>query len=79
MNTRTVRKTTGRKAQDTDAYRYWQARTSGDPDAIFPIGIEPNRVDVLQGIAAVSFEEAWQRRVLTSLDDGPAYSSREKT
>lgn len=30
---------------------------------IFQIGIAPNRVDIITSIDAVTFEEAWQRRV----------------
>ncbi|HZP07648.1 MAG TPA: hypothetical protein VFB43_22310 [Terracidiphilus sp.] len=41
---------------------------------VFQIGIEPDRVDILQGIAGVTFDEAWKSRVETSLDkDTPAH------
>lgn len=33
-----------------------------DPDAVFQMGIPPNRIDVLTDIAGVAFEEAWQHR-----------------
>jgi hypothetical protein len=33
------------------------------PGTIFQIGIAPNRIDILTSIDAVSFEDAWQRRV----------------
>lgn len=42
--------------------------------SVFQIGIEPDRVDILQGIAAVRFDEAWKDRVETFLDrDTPAH------
>lgn len=37
--------------------------------SIFQLGVEPSRVDILQGIAGVSFEEAWEGRVEKLLDD----------
>lgn len=33
------------------------------PGTIFQIGIEPNRVDIITSIEAVTFEEAWSRRI----------------
>lgn len=33
------------------------------PDSIFQIGVEPHRVDVMQQISGVNFDEAWNRRV----------------
>jgi len=44
------------------------------PSSIFQLGMEPNRVDILQGIAGVNFEDAWKRRVEKYLDeDTPAH------
>jgi hypothetical protein len=37
------------------------------PDTVFQIGIAPRRVDVLTGIDAVSFSEAWTNRVEVSI------------
>lgn len=38
------------------------------PTTIFQIGIPPGRVDILQGIAGVTFDEAWNDRVDEFLD-----------
>ena len=35
-------------------------------DLVYQIGVAPLRIDVLTGIDAVEFQEAWQRRVKTS-------------
>lgn len=37
-----------------------------NPDLVYQVGVEPNRIDFLMGIAGVKFEDAWKRRV-----DGP--------
>lgn len=42
----------------------------GHPEDMFQIGVEPNRIDVLQGIAGVAFDDAWNRRLLLEIDDG---------
>ena len=42
----------------------------GNPDEIFQIGVEPNRVDLLQSISGVDFESAWERRVLLEVEEG---------
>src|ERR1700677_566120 len=36
---------------------------NGKPTTVFQLGVEPGRVDILQGIAGVSFDEAWENRV----------------
>jgi hypothetical protein len=33
------------------------------PTTVFQLGVEPGRVDILQGIAGVSFDDAWEGRV----------------
>src|ERR1019366_8530075 len=38
------------------------------PTTVFQMGVEPGRVDILQGIAGVSFDEAWESRVEELLD-----------
>lgn len=38
------------------------------PTAVFQMGVEPGRVDILQGIAGVQFDEAWESRVEKLLD-----------
>jgi hypothetical protein len=37
-----------------------------DPDAIYQLGVAPNRIDIIMGIAGVSFTEAWADRVETT-------------
>ena len=44
------------------------------PSSVFQLGMEPNRVDILQGIAGVTFDEAWKCREERLLDeDTPAH------
>ncbi len=38
------------------------------PTSVFQMGDQPGRVDILQGIAGVSFDEAWESRVEELLD-----------
>jgi hypothetical protein len=38
------------------------------PTTVFQMGVEPGRVDILQGIAGVTFDEAWESRVEELLD-----------
>jgi len=44
-----------------------------DPDCIFQIGVEPLRVDVINEISGVTFEQAWQRRVAASYSEVPVF------
>jgi hypothetical protein len=45
-----------------------------EPTSVFQLGIEPDRVDILQGIAGVTFDEAWDSRIESLLDtDTPAH------
>jgi len=38
------------------------------PDTVFQIGVAPYRIDILTAISGVEFEEAWQHRVSTAVD-----------
>jgi hypothetical protein len=40
-----------------------------NPDAVVQFGVPPNRIDILQGIAGISFEQAWQNRVDLQIDE----------
>ncbi len=40
------------------------------PDDVFQIGVEPNRIDILQSISGVVFDSAWERRQLFAVEDG---------
>ena len=48
----------GAPLQNVDATYFTQ------PDSVFQIGIEPDRIDILTGISGVTFEEAWATRVI---------------
>lgn len=39
-----------------------------EPTSIFQIGMPPNRIDILQSIDGVSFEDAWQERIEGVID-----------
>jgi hypothetical protein len=44
------------------------------PASVFQLGVEPDRVYILQGIAGVTFDEGWKSRVEKLLDtDAPAH------
>jgi hypothetical protein len=38
------------------------------PGSVFQIGVPPSRVDILQKIEGVDFDEAWQNRLETEID-----------
>ena len=40
-----------------------------NPNAVVQFGVPPNRIDILQGIAGVSFEQAWQNHVDLRIDE----------
>lgn len=40
------------------------------PDEAFQIGVEPNRIDLLQAISGVEFDAAWQRRATFEVEEG---------
>ena len=42
----------------------------GHPDEVFQIGVEPNRIDVMQAISAVDFAGAWERRSVFEVEAG---------
>jgi len=42
----------------------------GHEEDVFQIGAAPNRVDILQAIAGVDFDAAWQRREMFEVEDG---------
>ena len=48
------------------------------PDMVVQLGRPPNRIDILTGVEAVTWEEAWQNRVNDTLDGLPVhFLSRE--
>lgn len=44
---------------------------AGHPEQMFQTGIEPDRVDILQSIPGVSFDEVWQDVVSGEIDGVP--------
>jgi hypothetical protein len=42
-----------------------------NPDMVYQIGVEPNRIDIIMDIEGVQFSEAWENRVVNSYDDQP--------
>lgn len=42
---------------------------SDEPNSVFQIGTPPLRIDILQRIEAIDFEESWNARVEALLDD----------
>ena len=48
------------------------------PDSVVQIGFPPNRIDLITGIEAVRFEEAWSSRLTADLDGLPvSFISKE--
>jgi hypothetical protein len=44
------------------------------PSSVFQLGVEPDRIEILQGVAGITFDEAWPNRVETNLgEDTPAH------
>jgi len=46
-----------------------EADFRSDGEQVFQIGVEPSRVDVLQDIGGVKFDDAWKHRVVGRIDD----------
>ncbi|MBN1103196.1 MAG: hypothetical protein JXL84_07270 [Deltaproteobacteria bacterium] len=44
-----------------------------DPEIVYQIGVEPNRIDVLMSIPGVDFQTARRNRVPRSYDGVPFY------
>lgn len=40
-------------------------------DMVYQIGVAPNRIDILMGVAGVAFEEAWAHRLQSTYDGVP--------
>lgn len=49
------------------------AKDFTDPEVIYQIGVAPNRIDVMMGIAGVGFDAAWQNRVESTYGEVPMY------
>ncbi len=43
------------------------------PRSVFQMGVPPHRIDILQAIDGVSFDEAWQTRIETQIDGVPVH------
>ena len=44
-----------------------------DEELVYQIGIAPNRIDILMGIAGIDFESAWEDRVKSSYGQIPIH------
>lgn len=44
-----------------------------DPTQVVQVGIAPNRIDLMVEVGAVSFEEAWPRRITGTYGEAPAF------
>lgn len=44
-----------------------------DPELVYQIGVEPNRIDILMSVTGIAFEEAWQHRVQSTYGGVPIY------
>ena len=42
-------------------------------DLVYQIGVAPNRIDIITGMAGVAFPDAWGRRVASSYDGVPIH------
>ena len=42
-----------------------------DPDMVYQIGIEPNRIDIIMEVCGSNFADAWKNRVTSSYSDEP--------
>lgn len=40
-----------------------------EPDAVFQVGVEPSRIDILHTIAGIDTEQAWANRVAAHITD----------
>jgi len=44
-----------------------------DPEMVYQIGVAPNRIDILMGIAGVDFDRAWKNKIESTYDGIPIY------
>ena len=58
----------------TDSARRSRAADLAGEGTVFQVGVAPNRVDVITGIDAVSFDEAWSRRETRAIAPMPSSS-----
>ncbi len=69
-----------------NAKRVWQAlekygaplvdvseRDFANPEIVYQIGVEPNRIDVMMDISGVEFKQAWESREESAYGDEPIY------
>ncbi len=45
-----------------------KAADFADPDQVIQLGVAPNRIDILTGLTALKFDEAWIKRVEVKID-----------
>lgn len=61
-----------RANQALEAFRSPELMAVESPDEILQLGVAPNRIDLLRGVEAVGFAEAWSRRIRTHYGSAPA-------
>lgn len=44
-----------------------------NPEMVFQIGVEPNRIDIIMGVGGVDFDEAWKKRATSQYGDEKIY------
>lgn len=44
-----------------------------NPDVVFQMGIEPNRIDIILDVVGLDFADAWENRVSTTYEDQKAF------
>jgi hypothetical protein len=44
-----------------------------NPDIVFQMGIEPNRIDIIMDVEGLRFAEAWENRVASTYEDQPVF------
>ncbi|MGH7597266.1 MAG: hypothetical protein ACREOI_13005 [bacterium] len=51
-----------------------------NPDVVFQMGVEPNRIDIIMDVDDLRFTEAWEHRVASTYEDQPiSVLSRDDT
>lgn len=44
-----------------------------NPELIYQIGIEPNRIDIIMGLKGLNFEEAWKKKEVSTYGEETVY------
>lgn len=44
-----------------------------NPNLVYQIGVEPNRIDIMMGLKGIGFEEAWKNKEISTYGDEKIY------